>query len=69
EGSAARTPAPARAPDAVMSGTPQLVIGVLSGRVELAQARADGLEYEGDPAILRRVRGDGARAREYPAGG
>lgn len=42
-------------PDAVLAGIPYLVIGVLSGRLDLAEARTAGLRYEGDIAILRRV--------------
>jgi DNA-binding HxlR family transcriptional regulator len=42
-------------PDAVLSGPPQLIVGVLSGRLDLAKARAAGLKFEGKPATLRRV--------------
>ena len=42
-------------PDAVLSGTPQLVVAVLTGKLGLADACAAGLKYEGDPEILRRV--------------
>jgi DNA-binding HxlR family transcriptional regulator len=44
-------------PDAVISGDPQLVMGVLSGGLELAEAKRGGLRYEGDPKALSRVRG------------
>ncbi|HWF57316.1 MAG TPA: helix-turn-helix domain-containing protein [Candidatus Dormibacteraeota bacterium] len=43
-------------PDAVLVGPPRLVIGVLSGRIELAEARAQGLQLRGDAGALRRVR-------------
>jgi DNA-binding HxlR family transcriptional regulator len=43
-------------PDLVLSGTPQLVIGVISGRLGLRDASAGGLKCEGDPAALARVR-------------
>jgi DNA-binding HxlR family transcriptional regulator len=43
-------------PDLVLSGNPQLILGVLSGRLELADASARGLECEGDTAALERVR-------------
>jgi hypothetical protein len=43
-------------PDAKLTGTPPLVLGVLTGELDLARARADGLEFEGDPRALRRVR-------------
>jgi DNA-binding HxlR family transcriptional regulator len=56
DGRARTRPGPAANPDAVLTGTPELVIGVLSGRLDLAGALADGLQYEGDPEALRRVR-------------
>jgi DNA-binding HxlR family transcriptional regulator len=42
-------------PDAVLTGTPQLIVGVLSGRLDLAEAQASGLQYDGDPETLSRV--------------
>jgi DNA-binding HxlR family transcriptional regulator len=45
----------AQNPDAVLTGIPHLVLGVLTGRLDLAKARAAGLQYDGDPAVLRRV--------------
>lgn len=42
-------------PDAVITGTPQLILSVLAGKLNLARARAAGLHYKGDPEILRRV--------------
>jgi DNA-binding HxlR family transcriptional regulator len=42
-------------PDAVISGTPQLVAGLLAGKMDLKKARAAGLKYEGDPKTLRRL--------------
>ena len=45
----------AEEPDAVITGTPQIVLGALTGHLTLAQARDLGLDYEGDPAHLRRV--------------
>jgi DNA-binding HxlR family transcriptional regulator len=53
-------------PDALIAGTPQLVAGVLSGRVDLATAEAGGLQYEGDPEALRRVLPDTAAATPAP---
>jgi hypothetical protein len=41
--------------DAVLEGPHRLVVGVLAGRLRLEAARMDGLSYEGDPAVLRRV--------------
>jgi DNA-binding HxlR family transcriptional regulator len=48
-------PGSANAPDAVLSGSPELVVWLLVGRLSLAQARARGLRYAGDPKILRRL--------------
>jgi len=45
----------AACPDAVLTGTPQLIMGVLVGKRDLTEARAAGLQFEGDPAVLRRV--------------
>jgi len=58
DGGAQARPGEAAHPDAVLRGTPELVISVLSGRVELAAAEGGGVEYQGDPAILLRVRGE-----------
>jgi DNA-binding HxlR family transcriptional regulator len=42
-------------PDAVLTGTPQLIMGVLVGKRDLDEARAAGLQFEGDRSALRRV--------------
>lgn len=42
-------------PDAVITGKPQLIVTLLAGKLNLAQACAAGLRYEGDPEILGRV--------------
>jgi DNA-binding HxlR family transcriptional regulator len=49
-------PGTATHPDAVLSGTPRLVLGLLTGALDLAAARASGLGYDGDPELLRRLR-------------
>jgi len=56
DGGARIRPGAGEHPDAVLEGTPQLVLGVLSGRLDLAAARARGLRYEGDPETLSRIR-------------
>lgn len=43
-------------PAAVLTGTPRQVLGVLTGMVDLADARALGLRYEGDEKALRRIK-------------
>jgi DNA-binding HxlR family transcriptional regulator len=58
DGGARLRPGPAEQPDAVLSGTPHLVLGVLSGHLDLADAQARGLEYEGERETLRRVQRD-----------
>src|ERR1700676_5563627 len=42
-------------PDAVLSGTPHVVLGLLSGQLGLDDAITRGARYEGDPQTLRRV--------------
>jgi DNA-binding HxlR family transcriptional regulator len=46
---------PAQQADAVLSGSPQLVLGLLAGKLDLGQARLAGMHFEGDSEILRRV--------------
>jgi DNA-binding HxlR family transcriptional regulator len=55
DGSVRARPGAAEEPDLVLSGEPQLVVGLLSGRLALADARAHGLECEGDAGALRRL--------------
>lgn len=61
-GSVRARPGPAANPHAVLTGAPELILGVLMGRIDLARARSAGLAYQGDPAALRRfhprTRGD-----------
>jgi DNA-binding HxlR family transcriptional regulator len=45
----------AERPAAVMTGTPRQVLGVLTGMLELADARARGMRYDGDEKALRRI--------------
>jgi DNA-binding HxlR family transcriptional regulator len=46
---------PTQEPDLVVSGRPQVVLGLLSGRLGLADAKQRGLECAGDAAVLARV--------------
>jgi DNA-binding HxlR family transcriptional regulator len=48
-------------PVAVLTGTPQLVLATLVGKLELSEARARGLKYQGDPEALHRVQPEAAR--------
>lgn len=55
----------AASPDAVLSGRPGLILGLLSGRLALAEAKKRGLEFHGSRKALDRVVGDwGARSLE-----
>jgi DNA-binding HxlR family transcriptional regulator len=46
---------PAEGADATLAGRPMPILGLLLGRLELAGARAMGIEYQGDPQILERL--------------
>jgi DNA-binding HxlR family transcriptional regulator len=48
-------PGSAEHPNAVLTGTPRLVLGVLTGMLELDDARDLGLRYAGDQEAVRRV--------------
>ena len=50
----------AAAPDLVLSGTPRLILGLLSGYLTAAEAQDLGLEISGDTAVLRRVQPESA---------
>lgn len=55
DGTAHIRPGAAAHPDATITASPLLVIGLLTGELDLDTARARGLEYEGDPDALRRI--------------
>lgn len=44
-------------PDATLVGPPNPILGVLFGRVDLADAKSRGVDYQGDPTILDRIGG------------
>jgi DNA-binding HxlR family transcriptional regulator len=48
--------------DATISGPPKPVMGLLLGLLELADAKASGVTYQGDPATLDRIAPDANRA-------
>jgi DNA-binding HxlR family transcriptional regulator len=49
---------PADGADATLTGPPNPVMGVLIGVLELADAKANGVDYRGDTAILDRIGAD-----------
>jgi hypothetical protein len=55
DGSVTTRPGSAEDPDLVLAGPPELIVSVLTGKLDFVQARAQGLQYEGDPKALRRV--------------
>jgi DNA-binding HxlR family transcriptional regulator len=42
-------------PEAVLTGHPRLLLGVLMGKMAVAEARTAGVRLEGNPDVLRRV--------------
>jgi DNA-binding HxlR family transcriptional regulator len=63
EGGEVRTRAGrAEAPDAVIISPPKPFLGLITGRLDLAQAEERGLRYEGDATALTRVLPDRAQS-------
>src|SRR5215469_15500349 len=54
-GSARTRPGPTAAPDLILHGEPQVILGLFSGQLTAAQAADRGLEISGDAALLHRV--------------
>ena len=46
---------PADSPDATLTGPPRSIMGLLLGLLQPADAKANGVDYQGDPAILDRI--------------
>jgi DNA-binding HxlR family transcriptional regulator len=46
---------PAESPDVTLAGPPKPILGLLLGRLELAEAATSGIDYDGDLAILDRL--------------
>lgn len=55
DGEVRTRPGRSDSPDAVLSGPPRPTIGVITGRIGLDEARTHGVQFEGDPAALRRL--------------
>jgi hypothetical protein len=49
---------PAEHADLRLSGPEQLILGVVTGKIAIDHALARGLQYEGNPDVLRRLRPD-----------
>jgi DNA-binding HxlR family transcriptional regulator len=49
---------PAGDPDATLAGPAKPVLGIVLGLLELADAKANGVRYQGDPAVLDRLGAD-----------
>jgi DNA-binding HxlR family transcriptional regulator len=45
----------AESPDATLSGPPAPIMGLLLGLLQLADAKANGIDYQGDPTVLDRL--------------
>jgi DNA-binding HxlR family transcriptional regulator len=46
---------PADSADATLTGPPKPILGLLLGILQSADAKANGIDYEGDPTILDRI--------------
>jgi hypothetical protein len=46
---------PAESPTAVLTGKPELILNLLTGRMTIADATANGLAFQGPAAAVRRV--------------
>jgi DNA-binding HxlR family transcriptional regulator len=51
-----RPPAVGEDPDAVLSGPPHAILALLSGHIDLAEAKRRGLRIEGEERVLARLR-------------
>jgi DNA-binding HxlR family transcriptional regulator len=51
---------PADDPDATLAGPPTPILGLLLGLHQIADAEAQGVTYQGDPALLDRIGADAA---------
>ena len=60
DGAVSTRPGTSEHPDAVLSGPPQLVLGLLTGALEHDDALSRGLSFEGAPEALERLRRSGS---------
>lgn len=64
DGEVETRPGPAEDPELVLSGRPNLIVAVLSGALDLDEARSRGLTVEGDLAALERLRPESQAPRQ-----
>ena len=58
----------APAPDLVLTGTPRLILGLLSAYLTPGEAQDLGLEISGDITVLRRVQPESAQSMQHAGG-
>jgi DNA-binding HxlR family transcriptional regulator len=56
DGAVSTRPGTSEHADAVLSGPPQLVLGLITGAIAHEDAISNGLSIEGDPEVLQRLR-------------
>jgi len=56
EGQVRARPGAAEAPALALSGRPELVFGVLMGKMGFKAAQEAGMSHQGDPGVLKRIR-------------
>ena len=61
-------PGSAEKPDLILTGPPQVLVGVFTGQLDLTTARARGLQTRGNAKILSRFLREPARAEAAAAG-
>jgi hypothetical protein len=59
----ARPAGPDESADPVLDGSPHAILALLSGQIDIAEARRRGLRVEGEERVLARLRPPSAPAR------
>ena len=68
DGNVHALPGAAEKPDLILTGPPQLLVGVLTGQLDLTTARARGLQTRGNAKILSRLQPEPTGAETAAAG-
>jgi DNA-binding HxlR family transcriptional regulator len=63
DGAVRARPGAAENPDAVLTGPPEVILGALTGRLDLAKAKRLGLRFDGDASVLQRIQPESVPAR------